>query len=87
VTAPARARCDFPWTLAVSALATVATAAGSASARVVDALVADARIAHGQLWRAATGPLLHATWGHLVRDVALVALAGAQRVPGLRIRT
>lgn len=86
MTAPARARCDFPWTLAVSALATVATAAGFASARVADALVADGRIAHGQLWRAATGPLLHATWGHLVRDVALVALAGAAYEAPLRSR-
>lgn len=41
-----------------------------------DLLVADGRIAHGQWWRAVTGPFVHATWGHLVRDLALVCVAG-----------
>ncbi|MEO7733415.1 MAG: rhomboid family intramembrane serine protease [Kofleriaceae bacterium] len=84
-----RARCDFPWTLALVGLAVIATAAAFGSPRIADALRADGRIADGQLWRAVTGPLLHATWGHLVRDLALVALAGvayeaplrSQRVP------
>ena len=72
-----RLRCDFPCTLAVGVLAVAATAGALASPAIAHALVADGRIAHGELWRVATGPLVHATWGHLVRDVALVALAGA----------
>src|SRR6185295_6033292 len=48
--------------------------------------VADGRIAHGQLWRALTGPFVHATWGHLVRDLALVALAGVAYEAALRSR-
>jgi membrane associated rhomboid family serine protease len=70
-------RCDFAWTLAVAGLAIAATAGAFASPGIAGALIADGRIVHGQLWRAATGPLVHATWGHLVRDVALVAIAGA----------
>lgn len=54
----------------------IATTAAFAWPGVQDLLVADGRIAHGQLWRAVTGPLVHATWGHLVRDLALVCLAG-----------
>jgi rhomboid family GlyGly-CTERM serine protease len=69
--------CDFPWTIAVCALALGTTASAFASVRIADALVADARIWHGQPWRALTGPLVHATWGHALRDLALVALAGA----------
>jgi rhomboid family GlyGly-CTERM serine protease len=79
-----RLRCDFPWTLAIVALAVVATVGASGAPRIADALIADARIAHGQLWRAVTGPLLHATWGHLVRDLALVALAGVAYEAPLR---
>jgi rhomboid family GlyGly-CTERM serine protease len=82
-TAP-RLRCDFPWTLAILALAVVATASAFAAPRIADALIADGRIVHGQLWRAVTGPLLHATWGHLVRDLALVALAGVAYEAPLR---
>src|SRR6187549_1216816 len=67
---------DFRWTLAVAALAIVATAASFASPFVRDALVADGRIFDGQWWRMVTGPFVHATWGHLVRDLALVAIAG-----------
>jgi rhomboid family GlyGly-CTERM serine protease len=81
-----RSRCDYPWTLAVVAIAVVATAAAFASATFAGAVVADARIAHGQLWRAVTGPFVHATWGHLVRDLALVALAGAAYEAPLRSR-
>lgn len=88
VTPRARRRCDFPWTLAVSALAIAATTSAFASAAVADLLVADPRIAHGQPWRALTGPLLHATWGHLVRDLALVAIAGiAYEAPLRAVRT
>lgn len=82
--ARARRRCDFPWTLAVSGLAIAATASAFASPGIADLLVADPRIAHGQLWRALTGPLVHATWGHLVRDLALVAIAGAAYEAPLR---
>jgi rhomboid family GlyGly-CTERM serine protease len=81
-----RSRCDYPWTLAVVAIAVVATAAAFASATFAGAVVADARIAHGQLWRAVTGPFVHATWGHLVRDLALVALAGVAYEAPLRSR-
>lgn len=82
----ALARCDFPWTLAVGAAAVVATACAFVWHGVGDALVADARIAHGQPWRALTGPLVHATWGHLVRDLALVAIAGVAYEAPLRSR-
>ncbi|MBA3395676.1 MAG: rhombosortase [Deltaproteobacteria bacterium] len=71
-----RVRCDFPWTIAIALLALLATAAAFASPAVADLLVADARIARGELWRAISGPFVHATTGHLVRDLALVALAG-----------
>jgi rhomboid family GlyGly-CTERM serine protease len=63
-------RCDFPLTLATIALAVAATALAP------DALIADGRALYGQWWRLATGPFIHATWAHLVRDLALVALAG-----------
>jgi rhomboid family GlyGly-CTERM serine protease len=86
VTAPRGIRCDFKWTLAVGALAIAATAAAFASSAFADAVIADARIAHGQLWRAITGPFVHATWGHLVRDLALVALAGVAYEAPLRSR-
>ncbi|HZJ62466.1 MAG TPA: rhomboid family intramembrane serine protease [Kofleriaceae bacterium] len=81
-----RIHCDFPWTLAVGVLAVVATAVARTSPRFADAVVADGRIAHGQLWRALTGPFVHATWGHLVRDLALVALAGVAYEAALRSR-
>lgn len=67
---------DFRWTLIVAAVAIVATAVSFASPDVRDALVADGRIFDGQWWRLVTGAFLHATWGHLVRDLALVAIAG-----------
>jgi rhomboid family GlyGly-CTERM serine protease len=63
-------RCDFPITLAVAVLAVALTALAP------DALIADGRAFHGQWWRLATGPFIHATWAHLARDLALVALAG-----------
>ena len=79
-------RCDFPWTLAVAGLAIAATAGAFASPALAGALIADGHIAHGELWRAVTGPLVHATWGHLVRDLALVAIAGAGYEAPLRSR-
>jgi rhomboid family GlyGly-CTERM serine protease len=83
----ARARtCDCPWTLAVAVLAIAATAGAHAWPGLADALVADGRIAHGQLWRAVTGPFVHATWGHLIRDLALVAIAGIAYEAPLRSR-
>jgi rhomboid family GlyGly-CTERM serine protease len=69
-------RFDFRWTAVVIALAILATAGAFASTDVRDALVADGRIFEGQWWRLVTGPFIHATWGHLVRDLALVAIAG-----------
>lgn len=79
-------RVDFPYTLAVAALAVAATAAAFASPVLADAVVADVRIADGQLWRAVTGPFVHATWGHLVRDLALIAIAGIAYEAPLRSR-
>jgi rhomboid family GlyGly-CTERM serine protease len=69
---------DFPWTLAVCAAAVLATMAALLpwGGRVADVVVSDTRLLGGQLWRAITGPLVHATWGHLVRDLALTAIVG-----------
>jgi membrane associated rhomboid family serine protease len=63
-------RFDFPVTLAISVCAIAATAAALAYPRVYDGLAV-----HGP-WRVVTGPFVHATWGHLVRDLVLVVLAG-----------
>lgn len=85
-----RADLDCSWTLLLGLAAAVATAgalsASGAGHRVVDALIADDRIAQGQLWRALTGPLVHATWGHLVRDLALTLLVGVAYERELRDR-
>ncbi|MCB9558989.1 MAG: rhombosortase [Kofleriaceae bacterium] len=67
----------------------VATAAAQATApgprALAGWLVADAaRLDAGQWWRAATGPLVHATWGHLVRDLALMLIAGVAYEQPLR---
>ncbi len=44
---------------------------------VADTLVADGdAIGQYQLWRWISGPLVHATWGHLIRDLALLLFAG-----------
>lgn len=75
-------RIDFPWTLAVIVLAIFATAFAHR-----DLIVADGRVFDGQLWRLVTGPFVHATGGHLVRDLALVAIAGiAYEAPLARVR-
>jgi hypothetical protein len=81
-----RTRLDFPWTLVIVLLAVAATAAAFASPAVANALIADGRSGHGHLLRAVTGPLVHATAGHLVRDLALVALAGIAYEGPLRSR-
>lgn len=67
---------DWPWTLAIAVIAFTATGASFASASARDALVADGRVFDGQWWRLVTGPFVHATWGHVVRDLALVMIAG-----------
>ena len=61
---------DAPWTIAIVVIAVIATIAAP------DALLADRRLADGELWRAATGPFVHATPSHLVRDLCLTALVG-----------
>ena len=75
-------RIDFPYTLAMIVLAIFATAFA-----YKDAIVADARVFDGQWWRLVTGPFIHATPGHLVRDLALVAIAGvAYEAPLARMK-
>jgi membrane associated rhomboid family serine protease len=70
-------RFDFPWTLAVIVLAVFATTLAFAEPGVHDLLVADHRIFEDGQWaRLVSGPFVHATWGHLLRDVVLVAIAG-----------
>ena len=67
-----------PGTVTLAGLAILATACHLGLApRLAAALVADAdRIRAGELWRLATGPLVHATWGHLLRDLAVLAVVG-----------
>jgi len=63
---------DWPWTAAVAVAGVLATAAAAGG------LVADAdAVRAGELWRLATGSLVHATAGHLVRDVGLLVIVGA----------
>lgn len=71
-------RIDFRVSLFIAALAVLATAGARSGLGAVDWLVAtrDA-LDDGQLWRLLTGPLVHATWGHLIRDLALMLLVGA----------
>ncbi|MGE0546988.1 MAG: rhomboid family intramembrane serine protease [Kofleriaceae bacterium] len=79
---------DFPWTVVVCAVAVVTTMIAFASPAVRDVIVADARISDGEVWRALIGPFAHATWGHLLRDVALIAVVGVgYEAPLARIRT
>lgn len=68
------ARFDFRWTAALVGAAVLATLLHRAG--LGDALVADARFVRGEPWRLLTGPFVHATSGHLVRDCALIALVG-----------
>jgi membrane associated rhomboid family serine protease len=73
-----RLRPDFPITLAIAAAAVAVTAIAQATgpaAAPTRWLVADAdAITHGQVHRLVTGPFVHVTWGHLVRDLALVMI-------------
>ncbi len=83
---PPRLAC--PRTLAVSALA-VAASAGAWGApppfgALARALVAAAGPLHdGELWRLLTGPLVHVTPGHLLRDLAVFLVVGALYEPVL----
>ena len=63
------ARLDFPWTVVIAALAVIATVT------VPDWVIADGRTA-AEPWRAATGPFVHATSSHLIRDLCLTGLVG-----------
>ena len=78
-----------PWTTALLvAGATLVTAATlsevPAAARAASLLLADfAPLRRGQLWRLLTGPLAHATAGHLWRDGAYCAVLGALYEPAL----
>ncbi len=80
---------DAPWTVAVALAAIVATALAltARTACVVAPLAAVAADAGAEPWRLLTGPLIHGTWGHLVRDVALVLLVGLIHEPARRRAT
>jgi rhomboid family GlyGly-CTERM serine protease len=71
---------DYKLTLAIAVAAALVTAIALATGPDGAAarwLVADREaLARGELWRAITGPFVHVTWGHLVRDLALVLLPG-----------
>lgn len=72
---------DFPWTLGIAIAAVIATAWRG------DVIVADAaRVGDGQVWRLITGPFVHATWGHLVRDLCLAGIVGIAYEQPLRAR-
>jgi rhomboid family GlyGly-CTERM serine protease len=60
---------DFPWTVAIAAVAVIATLL------VPDGMIADGR-ALAEPWRLVTGPFVHATPSHLVRDLCLTGLVG-----------
>ncbi len=67
-----RRRIDFPITLALAVAAVLATALSA------PALLAHApALGRGELWRLVTGSFVHATAGHLARDVALLVIVGA----------
>lgn len=69
-------RAGLSATLLISFLSVLATASlcwpGVASFLVADSQ----KIADYELWRWITGPLVHATWGHLLRDLALLLFVG-----------
>ena len=76
-----RSSIDFPWTLGIAVAAIVATAWSG------DVLVADAaRVESGEVWRLLTGPFVHATWGHLARDLCVGGIAGIAYEQPLRAR-
>lgn len=64
--------------LSIAALAVIVTAGARSGTGWSDALIAsEAGLGGGELWRLFTGPLAHATWGHLVRDLALLVFLAA----------
>ncbi|MBV8756273.1 MAG: rhomboid family intramembrane serine protease [Deltaproteobacteria bacterium] len=69
-------RLDFPITLAIALAGIATTAVVFAHPGVRDALIADDRVFAGQGWRLVTTSFVHATWGHLIRDLALIGLVG-----------
>ena len=75
-TATSWTRFDFPITLAIALAAIATTGLVMAVPAARDALVADDRVFAGEGWRLVTGALVHATWGHLVRDLSIVAVLG-----------
>lgn len=58
------------------AAAAVALTAAARSGAIDVALATAGGVRSGQLWRLVTGPLVHATWGHLLRDLALLIFVG-----------
>lgn len=75
------ARIDFPWTLGLAGCAVIATLL------LPEALVADfSSIRQGALCKLVTGPWVHATPGHLARDLAVCLLLGAVYEHPLRSR-
>lgn len=89
-----RPRLDVPLTVVIAAAAVAITAiaqtTGPAGAPTRWLVADGGAIAHGELWRLITGPFVHVTWGHLVRDLALVVIpaiayepAFGRRWPGL----
>jgi len=78
--AGAPSRLDFPVTLAVAVTALAVTAIALTTGphgAPTRWLVADGGvIARGELHRLVTGPFVHVTWGHLVRDLSLVVIPG-----------
>jgi len=66
------------WTIAIAAAAIALTAAalGGRGHGIAQLVIADQR-AWSEPWRLWLGPLVHATWGHLARDVGLVVILGA----------
>lgn len=63
-------------TMVIASLSVLATASLHWPG-VADLWIADSdAIAQYQLWRWFTGPLVHATWGHLLRDLALLLFCG-----------
>ena len=65
-----------PWTLTVLAAAALATSAALALDGAGPLGADGAAIAHGQLWRLLTGPLVHATWTHLLWDATILLVLG-----------
>jgi membrane associated rhomboid family serine protease len=73
-------RLDPGLTLAIAATAlavtAVALATGPGAAPTRWLIAGRDAIAGGEAWRLVTGPFVHVTWGHLVRDLALVLIPG-----------